>query len=75
MEIKEFVKHFADQFDDTDPSEISAETSFRDLDEWSSLIGLSVLNMIEKKCGVNITFDDMRKANTVQDLYEIVANK
>ncbi|MDD3944903.1 MAG: acyl carrier protein [Bacteroidales bacterium] len=75
MELNEFVKHFADQFDDTDLSEISAETSFRDLDEWSSLIGLSVLNMIEKKCGVNITFDDMRKANTVQDLYEIVANK
>lgn len=75
MELNEFVKHFADQFDDTDPSEISAETSFRDLDEWSSLIGLSVLNMIEKKCGVNFTFDDMRNANTVQDLYDIVTSK
>lgn len=75
MDIKAFVKNFADQFDDTDPSEISAETSFRELDEWSSLIGLSVLNMIEKKCGVSFTFDDMRNANTVQDLYDIVASK
>ena len=75
MELNEFVKHFANQFDDTDPSEISAETSFRDLDEWSSLIGLSVLNMIEKKCVVNFTFDDMRNANTVQDLYDIVTSK
>ena len=75
MELNEFVKHFANQFDDTDPSEISAETSFRDLDEWSSLISLSVLNMIEKKCVVNFTFDDMRNANTVQDLYDIVTSK
>lgn len=75
MEIKEFIRNFADQFDDTDPSEISAETKFRDLEEWSSLIGLSVLNMIEKKCGVNFTFDDMRKATTVQDLFDIVSSK
>ena len=34
MELKEFVIEFADQFDETDPSEITAETVFHDLDEW-----------------------------------------
>ena len=33
MELKEFVEKFAEQFDDTDPSEIKADTRFRDLDE------------------------------------------
>ena len=44
MILDEFVKMFADQFDDTDPSEIKAETYFRELDEWSSLTGLAVIN-------------------------------
>ena len=37
MEIKEFVEHFAEQFDDTDASEFKAETVFRELEEWSSI--------------------------------------
>ena len=42
MELKDFIEKFADQFDDTDASMIKAETAFRDLDEWSSLVGLAV---------------------------------
>lgn len=69
MELKDFIKEFAFQFDDTDPSEIEASTEFHELEEWSSMIGLSVLNMIEKKMGKHITFDDMKAAVTVEDLY------
>lgn len=75
MEINDFIKNFADQFDDTDASEIIAETNFRDLEEWSSMIGLSVLNMSEKKYGVTLTFDELKSANTVQELFDIIANK
>lgn len=75
MEINDFIKNFADQFDDTDASEITAETNFRDLEEWSSMIGLSVLNMSEKKYGVTLTFDELKRANTVQELFDVIANK
>ena len=69
MTLDDFVKEFAYQFDDTEPDEIEATTEFHELDEWSSMIGLSVLNMIEKKMGKHIDFDDMRTAVTVEDLY------
>lgn len=75
MELKEFVIEFADQFDETDPSEITAETIFHDLDEWDSLIALAVLNMTEKKFGKKITFDEMKKCVTVEDLFNIVESK
>ena len=75
MEINDFIKNFADQFDDTDASEITAGTNFRDLEEWSSMIGLSVLNMSEKKYGVTLTFDELKSANTVQELFDVIANK
>lgn len=75
MNIEDFMENFADQFDDTDPSEISAETNFRDLEEWSSMIGLSLLNMSEKKYGVKLTFDELRAAKTVQELFDVIASK
>jgi len=75
MELNEFVEKFAEQFDDTDPSEIKAETNFRDLDEWSSLIGLSVISMIDDEFEVTLKGEDMRQAHTVEELYNIVQSK
>lgn len=37
MVLEDFIVNFADQFDDTDISEIKADTAFHKLDEWSSL--------------------------------------
>lgn len=73
--LEEFVKLFAEQFDETDPSEIKADTNFRDLDEWSSLIGLSIIAMVDEEFDVTLRGDDMRKANTPAELYEIVKSK
>ena len=75
MDINEFVEKFAEQFDDTDPSEIKADTRFRDLDEWSSLVGLSVIAMVDEECDVLLKGEDMRQANTPAELFEIVKSK
>lgn len=75
MEINEFIANFAAQFDETDPAEITVATRFRDLEEWSSLIGLSIIAMIDEEYDVTLRGDDMRKANTVEELFEIVKGK
>ena len=75
MELKDYIANFADQFEDTDASEITATTAFHDLDEWDSLIALAVLNMTEKKFGKKITFDEMKSCVTVEDLFKVVAAK
>lgn len=75
MEVIEFLKNFADQFDDTDASEIKTDTNFRELEEWSSIVSLAVLNMIEKKYNVTIIFSELRGINTVQELFDLVQKK
>lgn len=70
--MKEFIKNFANQFDDTDLSEFQPETKFRNLEEWSSLTALSVMAMVEEVYGVRLNGNDMRSAVTVGDLYNIV---
>ena len=75
MDIKEFISNFADLFEDTDVSEFKAETNFRDLDEWSSLIALSVLSMVDEGYDVQLTANEMRQANTIQELFDVVSSK
>ena len=47
--LEEFVELFAEQFDETDASEITADKNFRELVEWSSLIGLSIIAMADEE--------------------------
>ncbi len=75
MELKDFIENFAAQFDDTDASEIKAETVFKELDEWSSLIALSVIAMADEEYEVTLKGDDIRNANTVEDLFNTVKSK
>lgn len=73
--LDEFVALFAEQFDDTDASEITATTVFHELDEWSSLIGLSVIAMVDEEFEVALKGDDVKTSVTVEDLYNKVIAK
>ena len=75
MEIKEFIENFAAQFDDTDANEIKAGTVFKDLDEWSSLIALSVIAMVDEEYNITIKGDDIRNSDTIEDLFNAVKAK
>lgn len=75
MELKEFIENFAEQFEDTDASEITAATEFKNLDEWSSLIALSVIAMVDEEYDVTLKGDDIRNSATVEDLFNVVKSR
>lgn len=75
MELNEFIAHFAEQFEETDASVFTPETVFHELDEYSSLIALSIIAMIDEEYDVTIKGNDMRAAVTIEDLYNIVKSK
>lgn len=75
MELNEFVANFAEQFDDTDASEITANTEFHDLDEWSSLTGMSVIALAKTQYGKAITGAELRACVTVEDVFNLINNK
>ena len=75
MEMKDFIVNFANQFDDTEMDVFTSETRFRELEEWSSLNALAILNMIGKKHGIILKPEDMKLANTVQELFDLVQSK
>lgn len=75
MELKNFIANFAEQFEDTDVNDIQATTVFKELDEWSSLLALSVIAMVDEEYEVTLKGEDIRNANTVEDLFNVVKSK
>ena len=75
MNLEEFVNNFAEQFDDTDPSVIQANTAFHDLEEWSSLTGMSVIAMAKTIYGKSLTGSELRSCVTVEDLFNLLSSK
>ena len=75
MNLEQFIENFAEQFEDTDASEFKADTVFHELDEYTSLIALSIIAMIDEEYDVSIKGDDMKSAVTIEDLYNIVKSR
>jgi acyl carrier protein len=75
MEMNEFLKNFGMQWDETEASEFTPECVFHDLEEWSSLVGLAILNMIVKKYGVKVAPAELKACVTIKDVFDVVQSK
>ena len=75
MTLDEFVKAFAAEFDDTPEEQFTPSTNYRELDEWSSLTGLSIISMIDDTFDIGITGADLRKNATIEELYNLIQSK
>lgn len=72
IDLKQFIEKFAEQFDETDVSVFNADMKFKELEEWSSLMALSIMAMIDEEYDVSLKGDDLKSSTTVEDLYKIV---
>lgn len=75
MELQDFIQNFADQFDDVNVGELTVDTEFKSLDEWTSLAALSIIAMIDDEYEVSVNGNDIRNSETIGDLFELVKSK
>jgi len=77
MEInkEDFLANFKDVFDETDVTTIDFDTVFKNLDEWDSMLALTIIAMADDEYGIKLTGQDIRSSSTVNDLYEVLKNK
>ena len=75
MNASEFLKNFANQFDETELSVFNLKTNFKDLNEWSSLTLLSVMAMIDDEYGIMVSGNEIKVANTIEDLFKLIEQK
>lgn len=72
MEITEFIKLFADAIEVETPEDLSPNTVFKDLDEWSSISVMLTVAFFDEEFDKEITEKEIRMASTIKDLYELI---
>jgi len=75
MKESDFVENFASQFEDVDPSVVTMETNFRNIEGWSSFAALSIIAMVDELYSLKITGNDIKSAKTVRELFNLVQEK
>jgi len=75
MDLTEFIKHFAEQFDDEPLTNFAPETRFRDIEEWDSLHAMMIMAMVNEKYKVKITPEELKNSQTVAEVFEVVNAK
>lgn len=67
--MDKFIELVAEVFE-IEPEEIKPESDFRkDLPDFSSLVGFSLIVMMEDEYGATVTVDEFLECNTIEDLY------
>lgn len=75
MELEKFIKNLENVFEDADPKTIKPEAQFRDLEGYSSFVALSIIAMVDEEYSLKLKGEEIRKANTVEDLFNIINSK
>lgn len=73
--LEEFVSLFAEQFEETNVSEFAPQTKFHELEEWSSLMALSIIAMVDEEFDVTIKGNDIKDSETIENLYQLISEK
>jgi acyl carrier protein len=75
MKIQEFIEKIEVEFVDLTKGTLNSESSFRDIEDWSSMHALIIIALIDSEYDVLLNGEDLKSAVTIQDLYDIVLKK
>ena len=70
--MEKFIELFANLFDETDINVFTPQTKFKELEEWSSLIALSVILMVDEEYGITIEGKDIENVGTIEELFNTI---
>lgn len=71
MEIKEFIEKLAEAIEVENSNDLSEKTEFKKLEEWSSISVMLIVAFFNEEFDKEISENEIRTAETIQDLYKI----
>ena len=72
MRLDQFIKDFSAEFNETAESMFNANTCIKDLDEWHSVLSLSIISMIDENANIRVSGNELRSCSTIQELFQAI---
>lgn len=73
--LGEFTRKLELEFEDIDSGTLLPTTDYRTIKGWSSMHALIVIAFLDANYDVLLTGADLKKSQTIQDLYNLVFHK
>ena len=74
MDIKKFVEKFAEAIEVENVEELTANTEFRTLEEWSSISVMLTIAFFDEEFEKEIGGKEIKDCRTIQDLYHLISD-
>lgn len=75
MTLDEFTKNLEAEFEEVQSGTITPETNYRSIKGWSSMHALIIIAFIDANFNVILTGADLKSAENIKGLYQIVIDK
>lgn len=75
MNMEKFIEKFESLLEEETPGSINGSTDFKKLGEWSSLLSLSLIAMVDEEYDYTLTNDDLKNSTTLSDLFSKIKNE
>lgn len=69
-----FIEQIQSIFEETPKDEITLNTKFKNLEEWNSLLILSLIVTIEDNFSILVSAKQIENADSFEDLYNTITN-
>ena len=69
--MDKFLDLMGDLFEETPKDQIVLISNFKTFEEWDSLIALSLIAIFDSEYNLRLSGDQIRSANTLEDLYKL----
>ncbi|HXB10734.1 MAG TPA: acyl carrier protein [Bacteroidia bacterium] len=75
MNIQEFIQKLEGEFEDIPKGTLKASTKISDIEGWGSMHALIVIALVDTEYNATIKGEELRKIQSVQELYDMVVEK
>ena len=75
MSLEKFIENFEEAVEDIEPGSLTAETAYRELEEWDSLAVLTVIAMVDAEYNVRLKADALKSCETLEALFALVSSR
>ncbi len=70
-----FIRKLREELDDIEDQEFNPETSFRDIEDWSSMHVLILIAFIDTEYDIEVNAEEFSNLSTINDVYELINSK
>ena len=74
MKSDDLLELFVEALESDHPA-MSMEIVIADVPEWTSLVWLNIMSLLDERCGVQLSTKEIRGFKTVKDLVECIMSK